>query len=146
MSNPFNWQNRPNNSGNNGAPNNNGGRGSNDFVEEIRVSGKNLVGEVERLLKETEVRRLRIRQDDKILLDIPVAWAALGVIIAPILAAVGAIASVVTNCTIEVTRAQPSQSSSAKTPPARPTAPAPAKPAATPTDKKPNNWEDASHR
>ena len=101
------------------------GNNSKEFVEEIRVNSKNLVSEVERLLKESEVRRLRIRQGDRVLLDIPVAWAAIGALLAPPIAAVGAIAAVATDCIIEVTRVVPAD---APTPPRPQPAPAPARP------------------
>lgn len=75
-----------------------------EVVEEIKVNGKNLVNEIERLLREGEVRQIRIKQNGKVLLDIPIIWAVLGTIVAPPLAAVGAIAAVVSECTIEVIR------------------------------------------
>jgi hypothetical protein len=43
-----------------------------------------------------------LKQDDKTLLEIPVTWAAVGVLIAPVLAAVGALAALVAECTIVV--------------------------------------------
>lgn len=80
-------------------------RNDRDFVEEIKVNGKNLVGEVEKLLREGQVRQLRIRYRERILLDLPVTWAVVGAVIAPQLAAVAAIAGVVVgDCTIEVIR------------------------------------------
>ena len=107
------------------------------FVEEIKVSGQNLVGEVDRLLREGEVRRLRIKQNDKVLLDLPIAFAAVGALLAPPLAAVGAIAAVVSDCTVEVYRS--------------PDAPQPApKPASTPKPgagpSGPQSPDDLSYR
>ncbi len=81
-------------------------RGPKEFVEEVKVSGQNLISEVERILREGEVRRLRIKQKDKVLLDIPVAFAAIGALLAPYLAALGGIAAVVSDCTIEVVRSE----------------------------------------
>lgn len=117
------------------------GNNSKEFVEEIRVNSKNLVGEVERLLKESEVRRLRIRQGDRVLLDIPVAWAALGALLAPPIAAVGAIAAVATDCIIEVTRVVPADAPAPKAAPVRPKEPAAARPnaAANPQPNQSNN-------
>ncbi len=108
---------------------------SKEFVEEIKVNSKNMVEEVERLLKESEVRRLRIRQGDRILLDLPVAWAALGALLAPPLAAVGAIAAVATDCVIEVTRVAPAD---APKPSSAPTAVKPKEPAARSANPSPN--------
>lgn len=111
------------------------GNNSKEFVEEIRVNSKNLVSEVERLLKESEVRRLRIRQGDRVLLDVPVAWAALGALLAPPIAAVGAIAAVASDCIIEVTRVAPAD---APTPRPQPQpAPAQARPQ-EPASSRPN--------
>ena len=105
---------------------------SKEFVEEIKVNGKNLVSEVERLLKESEVQRLRIRQGERVLLDIPVAWAAIGALLAPPIAAVGAIAAVVSDCIIEVTRVAPANAPAPQPAPARPKEPAAARPNTNP--------------
>jgi hypothetical protein len=108
------------------------GNNSKEFVEEIKVNSKNLVSEVERLLKESEVRRLRIRQGDRVLLDIPVAWAALGALLAPPIAAVGAIAAVASDCIIEVTRVAPADAPAPQPAPPRPKEPAAARPSTNP--------------
>lgn len=103
------------------------GRKPREFVEEIRVSGQNLVSEVERILKEGEVRRLRIKSGERVLLDLPVAWAAIGAVLAPQIAAVGAVAAMVTHCTIEVIRTEDARPTAGSTPgtvrPAQPTTP-----------------------
>lgn len=75
-------------------------------VEEFQVAGKELVRKVEELIHEGNVRRMVIRQNGRVLLDIPLAFAAIGVVLAPILAAVGALAAIVTNCTISVQRVE----------------------------------------
>jgi hypothetical protein len=125
------------------------GNNSKEFVEEIKVNSKNLVSEVERLLKESEVRRLRIRQGDRVLLDIPVAWAAIGALLAPPIAAVGAIAAVASDCVIEVTRVVPADAPAPRpqaqaapaSAPARPQEPAASRPNPNPgqTNNRPNN-------
>jgi hypothetical protein len=74
------------------------------FVEEIRVSGQNLVDEIERLLREGGISRIRIRQNDKVLVDLPVTFAIVGLLLAPTLAAISAVAAVVADCTVEVYR------------------------------------------
>lgn len=117
------WRSWTKNAGDKVKNNNFTGQGK-EFVEEIKVNSKNLVSEVERLLKETEVRRLRIRQGDRVLLDLPVAWAALGALLAPPLAAVGAIAAMVSDCVIEVTRVVPADAPAPAKAQAKPSAPA----------------------
>ena len=73
-------------------------------VEEFQVSGRELVRRVEELVHEGSIRRIVIKQNSRVLLDIPLAVAVVGVVLAPLLAAVGAIAAVATNCTICVER------------------------------------------
>jgi hypothetical protein len=73
--------------------------------EEIRVSSDELVGEVKRLLHEGNVTKLVVKDDKgKVMLEIP-AWVGIvGAILAPWLAALGAIAALATDCTITVIR------------------------------------------
>lgn len=76
-----------------------------DFWEEIQVMGGNLVEKVKELIHEGNVRRIIIKEENgHTLVEIPVTWAALGAIAAPVLAAVGAISALVTKCTIVVER------------------------------------------
>src|SRR3989339_839727 len=71
--------------------------------EEIKASGDQLLKKIRKLIKEGNVRRIIIKNEKKeVLMEIPVTFAVLGTVIAPILAAVGALAALVTNCTIEV--------------------------------------------
>jgi len=76
-----------------------------DFLEEIQVMGSNLVEKVKELIHEGNVRRIIIKDESgHTIVEIPVTWAALGVVAAPVLAAVGAISALVTKCTIVVER------------------------------------------
>lgn len=77
-------------------------------VEEIQVMGSNLVEKVKDLIHEGNVKRIIIKNEQgHTLVEIPVTLAAIGVIAAPVLAAVGAIASVVGKCTVVVERRDP---------------------------------------
>lgn len=79
-----------------------------DFKEEITVMGSNLVDKVKELIHEGNVQRVIIKNDEgHTLVEIPVTFAAIGVIAAPVLAAVSAIAAVVTKCTVVVERREP---------------------------------------
>lgn len=80
-----------------------------DLVEEIEVSGKELIGRVKELIQEGNVRRLIIKKpNNKILLEIPLtAGAAIGgvvTIIAPVLAVLVAIAALIAKVKIQVVR------------------------------------------
>lgn len=77
-------------------------------VEEIEVMGSNLVEKVKELIHEGNVQRVIIKnQQGHTLVEIPVTIAAIGVIAAPVLAAVSAIAGIVTKCTVVVERREP---------------------------------------
>ena len=58
------------------------------WTEEIDIAGNQLLAKVEELLREANVRRIVIKQQRKTLIEIPLAWAAVGAVLAPVLAAV----------------------------------------------------------
>src|SRR5947209_1197022 len=78
-----------------------------EYREEFHVMGEQLLTTVEQLLHEGNVRRIIIKHDGHTVLEIPLTIGVVGVLIAPLLAAVGAIGAAVTNCTIEVVRTEP---------------------------------------
>ena len=75
------------------------------FKEEFKVPTENLIGEVKRLLREGNIIKLIVKDEKgNTLLEIP-AWAGVvGTVLAPWLAALGAIAAVATNCRMSVIR------------------------------------------
>lgn len=86
-----------------------------DFKEEIQVMGTNLVDKVKELIHEGNVQRVIIKNEEgHTMVEIPVTLAAIGVIGAPVLAAVGAIAAVVTRCTVVVERREPPKTTAEK--------------------------------
>ncbi|HUJ49597.1 MAG TPA: DUF4342 domain-containing protein [Bryobacteraceae bacterium] len=78
----------------------------NKFYEEFKIHGRDLVEKIKALVHEGNVRRI-ILKDEKgqTFLEIPLTVAAVGVIAAPILAAVGALAALVAHFTVVVERA-----------------------------------------
>ena len=73
--------------------------------EEFRVTGKELVDKIKELLRQGNIRRIIIKNEKGVtLIEIPLTIAVIGAVIAPVLAAVGAIAALVTKCTIIVER------------------------------------------
>ena len=76
-----------------------------NFYEEFKVRGQDLVDKVKGILHEGNVRRI-ILKDEKghTFLEIPLTIAAVGVVAAPLLAGLGAIAALVSNFTLVVER------------------------------------------
>lgn len=73
--------------------------------EEFKVSGEELLAKVKQVINEGNVRRIIIKnKDGKHLIELPLTIGVVGAVLAPILAAVGAIAALVTECTIVVER------------------------------------------
>jgi hypothetical protein len=78
------------------------------FVEEIQVLGRDLVDKVKSVIHEGNVQRVIVKDDSgHTYLEIPVTVAAVGVIVAPLLAALGAISALVAKFTIVVVRNEP---------------------------------------
>ena len=76
-----------------------------NIKEEFRVKGEELVEKVKQLIHEGNVRKLIIKDvDGKVYLEIPVTFGVIGVMLAPLLAAVGAVAALVADLKIEVVR------------------------------------------
>jgi len=73
--------------------------------EEFKVSADNLIEKVKELIREGNITRIIVKDEqDKVLLEIPATVGIVGAILAPWLAALGVIAALATNCTIVVER------------------------------------------
>jgi len=78
--------------------------------EKFTISGDKLVEKVKQLIHEGNIRRVRVIHKGNTILEIPLTIgapaAAVVVLAAPILAALGAFAALVTECTIEVEKVE----------------------------------------
>ncbi len=74
--------------------------------EEFSVNGDKLVSEIKRLVNEGNIRRIIIKQGDKSLIEIPLTIGVIGIALLPVWAAIGAIAALVTECTIVVEKVE----------------------------------------
>lgn len=73
--------------------------------EEFKINGEDLIKKVKELIHEGNVRRITIKdKNGKDLIVLPLTIGVVGALIAPALAAVGAIAALVTECSIVVER------------------------------------------
>jgi hypothetical protein len=72
-------------------------------TEEFRVNGEELVAKIKALIHEGNIRRISIKdKEGKVLIEFPLTFGVVGLVLAPTLAAVGAIAALVTEATIVV--------------------------------------------
>ena len=75
------------------------------MINEFKVKGKELLKKIEELINEGNIRRIIIKDaDGKVFIEIPLTIGVIGTIAAPVMAAVGALAGLVANFTIEVIR------------------------------------------
>ena len=72
--------------------------------ESIKVKGGELVEKVRDLIQEGNVRRIVVKQEDRTIAEFPLTVGVVGAVLAPVLAAVAAIAALISECRIEVER------------------------------------------
>ncbi len=79
-----------------------------EAIEEIKLAGNQLVDRIRDLVEEGNVRHIRIKKEERVLLEIPLTVGlgagAAAVLLSPVLAAVGALAALLTDVTLEVER------------------------------------------
>ena len=79
-------------------------------TEKFTVSGKDVLEKVKQLIHEGNIRRVRLIHEGKTIIDIPLTIGAtasmITILAAPLLAAIGAFAALVTECTIEVEKVE----------------------------------------
>lgn len=73
--------------------------------EEFKVTGEDLLKKVKELIREGNVRRISIvGKDGKVIIEMPLTIGVVGTVLAPALAGIGAIAALITECTLVVER------------------------------------------
>lgn len=78
------------------------------FKESFELHGENLVKKVKELIEEGNIRKITIyEKSGKELLSFPLTIGVVGALLAPILAAIGAVAALIGDCTITVEREAP---------------------------------------
>ena len=72
-------------------------------TEEFKVEGEKLLARIKELIHEGNIRRIIIKdKDGKTLMEFPMTFGVAGVLIAPQLAAIGAIAALITEATVVI--------------------------------------------
>ena len=75
--------------------------------EEFRVNGEELIAKIKQLIHESNIRRIIIKdKDGETVMEIPLTIGVVGVLLAPTLAAVGAIAALLTEATVVVEKTE----------------------------------------
>jgi hypothetical protein len=78
-----------------------------DIVHEFKVKGEELLKKVKELIHEGNIRRIIIKDDKGIpYLELPLTIGVVGAVIAPVLAAIGALAAMASNFTVEVVKTE----------------------------------------
>jgi hypothetical protein len=93
--------------------------------ETIRGQGGQLVDETKRLIHEGNVRRVVVRQKDRVVAEFPLTVGVVGALAAPAVAAIGALVALLTDCRIDVERedgARPARKAAKGKTPVRPRA------------------------
>ena len=94
------------------------------FWETTKVQGDRLLETFKKLVHEGNVRRIIIKQGDRSVAEFPLSAGVVVGVVAPILAAVGALAALIGDCTIAVERELPIDAESVPPSPATPGDPA----------------------
>ncbi|HEY87781.1 MAG TPA: DUF4342 domain-containing protein [Dehalococcoidia bacterium] len=81
-------------------------------TEKFTVSGSQLVDKVKQLIHEGNIRKVRLLHEGRTVIEIPLSIGApavaIGILAVPVLAALGAFAALVTECTMEVEKVEKS--------------------------------------
>jgi hypothetical protein len=73
--------------------------------ESFKISSENLLKKVKELIEEGNINRITIHEKSgKEIMSFPVTIGLVGVLLAPVLAAVGALAALISECTVTVER------------------------------------------
>jgi hypothetical protein len=75
--------------------------------ETVEEKGSVVRDQLKRLLDEGNIRRVRVHHDGRVVAEFPLTVGVVGAVFAPVLAAVGAITALLTDCSIEVEREGP---------------------------------------
>jgi len=76
--------------------------------ESIKAEGNAVLDQLKELLRQGNIRRVRVRQGTRVIAEFPLTAGVVGAVFAPVLAAIGALVALAKDCTIEIEREEPS--------------------------------------
>jgi hypothetical protein len=72
-------------------------------VDDIKVMAEDLLKTVKKVLREGNVRRITVKdKEGKVVASFPLTVGVIGAVLAPVLAAIGALSAVLTECTLSI--------------------------------------------
>jgi len=74
--------------------------------ESFKAEGENVAERLKQAIHEGNVRRVVVKQGNRIVAEFPLTAGVVGVVLAPVLAAIGALVAMMNDCTIEVERTE----------------------------------------
>ncbi|MCG6928895.1 MAG: DUF4342 domain-containing protein [Acidobacteria bacterium] len=75
--------------------------------ETVKLQGEQIVDEVRKLIREGNVRRVVVKQKDEVVAEFPLTVGVVASVAAPVLAAIGALVALLTDCSIDLERRRP---------------------------------------
>jgi len=79
--------------------------------ESVKAEGSAVLDKLKEIVREGNVRRVRVRQGERTIAEFPLTAGVVGAVFAPVLAAVGALVALANDCSIEIQRERPSAAS-----------------------------------
>jgi hypothetical protein len=70
----------------------------------LKAEGEDVIGKIKALIREGNVRRVVIQHDGRTVAEFPLTAGVVGALLAPVLAAIGAVVALLQDCTIQVER------------------------------------------
>jgi hypothetical protein len=77
--------------------------------ESFKAEGANVLEKIKELIRKGNVRRVVIEHEGRTVAEFPVTAGVVGVLLAPMVAAIGALVALLKDCTIHIERTDPTQ-------------------------------------
>ena len=74
------------------------------YWDTFKAEGENVLNRIKALVHEGNVRRVVVKQSGRTVAEFPLTAGVVGAVVAPVLAAIGALVALLQDCTIEVER------------------------------------------
>lgn len=79
------------------------------YCDSFKAEGENVIGKIKAIIHEGNVRRVVIQQQGRTIAEFPLTAGVVGAVLAPVLAAIGALVALLQDCTIQVERTEPAR-------------------------------------